>query len=272
MTLIQARFIKFTVLILCCVIYALFFHYYAGRYDSLVSGCTLLVSLGFLMGLSIVRQMPFFSIFNARFWAQLHIYLGLFALAIFLLHVDHGWPHTTFNIILFIFFLLMIVTGIAGVYIYRRLPRKIVHFGDELVLSEIPARYRYIREQAESALKHACEHEPCDELSQFYLDHLYEIFKGPRQLGRSMCGLRSEQQVAQLRELERLKRYADSEEFACLERLQQLLEQKYDLDFYYAQKLLLRYWLYIHIPVAYGLCLLVIAHVVIVWLYFYNLI
>ena len=269
MTLTQSRFAKFTLLIIGCVMYAIFYHCYTAHYNLLVTGCTLLIVLAVLMGLSVIRQMPFFSIFNARFWAQLHIYLGLFSLIVFILHVDRGWPQGAFNICLFVFFLLMIFTGLMGVLIYRRVPKKIMHFGEELVLSEIPARFVAIRDQAENVLKLAFAEENCEELKQFYLDHLYDVFKSPSQLARSMCGLRDEHQDVLLRELERLKRYADTAELYCIEQLQQLLQQKYDLDYYYAQKLLLRYWLYVHIPIAYLLIIFVIIHIIIVALNFY---
>lgn len=268
MTLVMARGLKLFLLLIVSLVYALCYHYYAGQYTLLISGVTLVLILALLMSLSVIRQLPFFSLCNARFWAQTHLYVGLFGLIVFILHTDHSWPHGVFNTILFVMFLLVVITGVVGIYIYRQVPKKIIYFNQDYAPMSVKEHYADIREQAELALKEALAIEDCRELQNFYLEHLYNFFNGPKHIIKNIVGLADQQKEWLLRELMRLQRYAAVAEDTCLQRLQDLLQQKSALDYYHAQKLVLRCWLAVHVPVAYVLILLVITHIVTVAIHF----
>jgi hypothetical protein len=270
MTLVASRITKFLALIAFIVIYIAFYEAYGSVYYMLITGSTLVLLIGLLMCLSIIRRMPFFSVCNARFWSQSHIYLGILALVIFILHVDRSWPHGIFNTILFVFFLLMIFTGFLGLYLFRSVPKKLIFFGPEMLFDQMPGRYEALRLEAESAMKAALEQSDCQELKDFYLKHLYDYFKKPNNTKLFMCGINNDDKEQYIRELESSIRYANQAETASIEKLVLLIRQKYDLDYCYAQKLLLKRWLYVHIPIAYLLIAFVIIHVVLVSIHFIS--
>lgn len=270
MTLRASRMMKLFLLMIASILYVTLYSLYGSTYYMLITGSTLVVIVAILMSLSIIRRMPFFSLCNARFWSQTHIYLGAFSCVIFILHVDRGWPHGIFNTVLFVFFLLMIATGFFGLYCFRSVPKKLVFFGPEMLFEEMPLRYRQLRESAESALEVALGESECRDLKGFYMEHLFDYFCRPLNTWRFICGLSVEQQEGYVRELEMLKRYANEGELACIERLITLIRQKYDLDYCYAQKLLLKRWLYVHIPIAYLFVAFVIIHVTLVGIHFMS--
>ena len=65
--------------------------------------------------------------------------------------------------------------------------------------------------------------------------------------------------------LDNMKRYLDDREMAYAERLRQLVESKDKLDYAYALQTVLKVWLFVHIPATYGLILLALLHLLLVY-------
>jgi hypothetical protein len=62
-----------------------------------------------------------------------------------------------------------------------------------------------------------------------------------------------------------LQRYLDERERATMGRIADLVRQKDGLDYHHALQLLLKLWLFIHIPLTYSLLLFTLAHIVLVF-------
>ena len=54
----------------------------------------------------------------------------------------------------------------------------------------------------------------------------------------------------------------NEEERKYLNQLSDLVEQKDDLDYHYSLQAVLKYWLFVHIPLAYGLLIFTVIHIV----------
>ena len=65
--------------------------------------------------------------------------------------------------------------------------------------------------------------------------------------------------------LDNMNRYLDDRELAYSERLRRLVERKDRLDYAYALQTVLKVWLFVHIPVTYGLILLALLHLLLVY-------
>ena len=65
-------------------------------------------------------------------------------------------------------------------------------------------------------------------------------------------------------ELFALDRYSNDEERKVLDQIHQIMIEKEDLDYRWAQGVALKYWLFIHVPLTYALMVFVAAHVLLV--------
>jgi hypothetical protein len=62
-----------------------------------------------------------------------------------------------------------------------------------------------------------------------------------------------------------MTRYLNERELSYAENLQALVEQKNQLDYAYALQNVLKAWLFVHIPATYGLILLALLHLLLVY-------
>jgi len=66
-------------------------------------------------------------------------------------------------------------------------------------------------------------------------------------------------------ELDNLRQYLDDAGKKRLAEIKDLVQAKDNLDYQYAHQGVLKAWLFVHIPATYGLIVLIIAHVAIVY-------
>jgi hypothetical protein len=70
-----------------------------------------------------------------------------------------------------------------------------------------------------------------------------------------------------LARISEVSRYLNSEEQVTMEEITKLVRQKDTLDYHYAHQLLMKTWLFVHIPLTYSLLMFTGAHMVIVFAY-----
>ena len=68
-------------------------------------------------------------------------------------------------------------------------------------------------------------------------------------------------------DIRHLERYLDANGRKILEDIRIRLVAKYNLDHQYALQLMLKAWLFVHVPLTYGLLPLVAVHIVLVYAY-----
>ena len=62
-----------------------------------------------------------------------------------------------------------------------------------------------------------------------------------------------------------MRRYLNEQERATLEKLAQLVRQKDGLDYHHAVQTTLKLWLFVHVPLTYGLMIFSLMHIVLVF-------
>jgi len=62
-----------------------------------------------------------------------------------------------------------------------------------------------------------------------------------------------------------MDRYLNDKEREFAEKLRQLIEKKDELDYHYALQAILKGWLFIHIPLTYGMIILAVIHLVLAY-------
>ena len=227
-----------------------------------LTGWTLLAGMFVLTIYNVRKKLPFLPLGKSETWLQIHIYLGLFTTLLFLIHLNFRPPHGGFEIILAWLFVLVSGSGMAGLFFTRTMPRRLATRGGEVIFEKIPALRHALKTEAEALALGADAKSPV--IAEFYAKRLAEFFSGPKNawlhLGESrrpVGGL--------LAELEELRRFANDAEREKIERLAGLIRQKDGLDYHRALQLALRLWLFVHIPLTYGLLIFTAVHMVLVF-------
>jgi hypothetical protein len=133
-----------------------------------------------------------------------------------------------------------------------------------VIFERIPIYIRRVRDEAEELVVRSGEESKSDSISDFYIDRLHAYFARPRNFW--LHNLESNRPLnTLLGEAAVLQRYLSEKERAILSELTELIRVKDQLDYQYALQAVLKRWFFIHIPLTYGLLLLALFHVVIVY-------
>ena len=227
-----------------------------------LTGWALLAGLFVLTIYNLRKKLPFLPLGKSETWLQIHIYLGFFTTLLFLIHLNFRLPHGWFEVVLAWLFVLVSGSGMVGLFFSRVLPRRLATRGGEVIFEKIPARRYALNAAAENLALGADAKSPV--IAEFYAKRLAPFFSGPKNFWLHL--VESRRPVgALLAELEDLRRFANDVERKRLEQLALLVRQKDGLDYHRALQLALRLWLFVHIPLTYGLLIFTALHLVLVF-------
>lgn len=236
------------------------------RPDAIYTGALLLFLVLALTLFNARKKLPFLPLVRAAVWLQIHIYAGWFCLFVFLLHIRFRVPDGPLEIALAIVFLIVILSGIFGLYISRELPPRMARSGEALLYERMPSFRLRIQREVEDLVRQAEKETESSTLGDFYVQYLRNFFtRVPSAFAALAAADRAPH--ALLAEMNALRRYLNEREKAIADEIRDWIETKQNLDFQYASQRLLKLWLFVHIPFTYSLILLGIAHGVIATLY-----
>ena len=227
-----------------------------------LTGWALLAGMFVLTIYNIRKKLPFLPLGKSETWLQIHIYLGFFTTLLFLIHLNFRLPHSWFEIALAWLFVLVSGSGVVGLFFSRVLPRRLATRGGEVIFERIPALRHALKTEAENLALGADAKSPV--IGEFYAKRLAEFFSGPKNSWLHLAESRRPAGVL-LAELEELLRFANDAERGKIEKLAALVRQKDGLDYHRSLQLALRLWLFIHIPLTYGLLIFTAVHIVLVF-------
>lgn len=208
------------------------------------------------------KKLPFLPLGKAETWLQIHIYLGFFTVVLFLIHLNFRAPHGWFEITLAWLFALVSASGVVGLIFSRTLPRRLATRGGEVIFEKIPALRHALKSEAENLALGAEAKSPF--IAEFYAKRLAPFLSGPKNLWLHVVESRRPLN-ALVAELEDLRRFANDAEREKIEKLTALVRQKDGLDYHRALQLALKLWLFVHIPLTYGLLIFTALHIVLVF-------
>jgi hypothetical protein len=223
--------------------------------------------LGVILFLAIYngrKKLPFLPLGSSETWLQAHIYIGYFAFVIFLLHGNYRLPSGGFEIALAAVFALVMLSGIAGLFLSRQIPRRLATRGGEVFYERIPSYRRALLERAEKVALESTQQTEATTLLEFYSHNLRDFFTAP---GRYLPHLFEDQSGLQrvLARVEDLKRFTNDTENKVLEEFAELLREKDRLEYHAALQGILKGWLFVHIPFTASLLIFTVAHIVLVF-------
>jgi hypothetical protein len=227
-----------------------------------LTGWVLLAGMFVLTIYNVRKKLPFLPLGKSETWLQTHIYLGFFTTLLFLIHLNFRLPHGWFDSALAWLFVLVSGSGVVGLFFSRVLPRRLAARGGEVIFEKIPALRHALKTGVEKLSLGAEAKSPV--IAEFYAKRLAVFFSGPKNFWLHLA--ESRRPVgALLAELDDLRRFANDAERETIAKLGALVRQKDGLDYHRALQLALRLWLFVHVPLTYGLLVFTALHIVLVF-------
>lgn len=234
------------------------------RDASFLNGWLLATAVLFLALFNARKKLPFLPLMSAATWLQLHVYVGLLAVVLFALHTGLRVPHGLFEDLLWGAFVGLALSGFIGLYLCRTYPSRLRRHGEPVLFERIPAFRAQLAKEAEELVLSSVRESASAVLADLYADRLAAYFSRPRHLIAHL--FESNRALHRLRrEIGARERYLNARGREILGRLDELAVAKDNLDYQYALQLGLKGWLFVHIPLTYGMLLLVLLHVVLVY-------
>jgi hypothetical protein len=236
------------------------------RPDAIYTGLLLLLLVLALALFNARKKLPFLPLMRAATWLQIHIYAGWFCLLVFVLHIRFRVPTGVLEGTLAIVFCLVIFSGVFGLYISRSLPSRMANSGEALIYERIPGYRLRLRRNVEDLVRKAESETGSSTLADFYVQRLRGFFM--RTPGATYALLSAERRLqALLAEMNALDRYLNAQEKTIAGDIRDWIETKQNLDFQYSAQRMLKFWLFVHIPLTYSLILLGVTHGIVAGLY-----
>lgn len=207
-------------------------------------------------------------------WRKIHIFVGYLLVAAFLSHSNFSLPNSVFDWALWAGFVLVTLSGLFGTYLAWSLKTKSgidERFGYDRIPSRVAELARDVKAVVAmpdpSAAAIALPAAPYDAwIIDLYTNHLRDFFEGPRNFSSHLIG--SQRPLKRLMdEINHLSPYVDAQGQEKLSAIWNLVAEKDRLDFARVHLRLTRAWLFVHVPVTYGLIVLSVMHVLVVYSY-----
>jgi hypothetical protein len=216
-----------------------------------------------LSGYHVRKKVSTLPIGMASSWLQVHIYGGFIALFAFFVHIGWRIPDGIFEGLFATVFLLVALSGVFGIAVNRIFPKRLARRGEEVIFERILGFMARLREQAEEILLTSSNDTGSTVLREFYLSRLSPFFAGPRsRLGHLLSSNRTLFEIQS--EMDNLERYLSTPDRERLSELRYLVERKDELDFDYALQGVIKFWLFIHVPLTVALLIGTLLHMVLV--------
>ena len=217
-----------------------------------------------LTAYNVRKKLAFLPLFSSRTWFQIHVYTGLFTGVAFLLHLRWRAPAGWFELVLAGLFLGVTLSGLVGWWLSNVVPKRLTTAGGEVLYERIPLIRHELRLRAEALALQAIPEAKATTLADFYARELSGYFSAPHNFWASLRGSRRSLNFL-LGSLAETKRYFTKVEQANADQLAELIREKDALDNQHTGQLILKGWLFFHIPLTYGLIVFSAVHVVLVY-------
>jgi hypothetical protein len=224
----------------------------------------LLLLLVVALGLFNVRKkIPFLPLGNATAWMEFHAYAGIVSVLVFFSHIGLNSLHGALDWSLALLFVLVAASGGVGLFLTRLLPSRFNSRGEPILFERIPAIRAALRDEVEQLVVQVAKDVNTETIAEFYSARLADFFRKPQNLVLHLVD--SSARFSKLEhELFALERYSNDQERKVLDQIHQIMVEKEDLDYRWAQGMALKGWLFVHVPATYALMVIVAAHVLLV--------
>ena len=234
------------------------------RDASYLTGWLLFGGMLFLAAYNLRKKLPFLPLQRSALWLQFHIYLGWLIVVLFLLHTSAQWPTGILETALWVLFVLVAGSGVVGIFLSRVIPLGIQDRGERLIYERIPQFRAELAADVEALATKSLKETGSNTIASYYVDRLQPFFSGPSNLFAHLH--QSQAAVSKIRrELSSLHRYQKKGGQEILAEMEELVVAKDNLDYQLAMQSVLKFWLFLHIPLTYAMLLVSVVHVVLTY-------
>ncbi len=215
--------------------------------------------LALVLALALFNGRKKLPLLKASSWLQFHIYAGWLSVWVFLLHLSFRLPTGALETVLAVLFVIVALSGVAGLFITRLLPPAITRAGEPLVYERIPRYQHALRAEVEGIVEEAERRSGSTAMGSFYLASLAPYFQCRSSIFL-LAGNPSRHAQRILGRMDEYCRYLDADLVGSMAQLRDCVERKRNLDFQNAAQRLLKLWLFVHIPFTYSLIIVALVH------------
>lgn len=210
------------------------------------------------------KKMPALPLLSAATWLQIHVHVGTMCAVLFLIHTEFRLPNGVLESVIWTVFVLVVVSGGIGLFLSRQLPARLTARGERIIFERIPGLQAKLANEARTLAIQAAQESGSRATADFYDGRLHAYLSGSGNFWSHLMG--SDAPLRHHRaEIKELHRYQDANGRAILNELEAIVVAKDNLEHQHALQLALKIWLFAHIPLTYGLLLLSVVHVVLVY-------
>lgn len=258
----KRRITNASILLVCCGLAFLGYGIFQStmRNQTIYSGIVLTLVILLLTFFNARKRIAFLPLLKVSTWTQIHIYCGYFCAFVFLLHIEFRVPRGLLEQALALTFVAVTLSGVIGLILSRWLPRRLVSSGEPLTFEKIPYYRKQVRKDAEALIIRSEKETQSSSLSDLYMKHLDGYFRSEPGILNAVLPL-SAQFQQMVAHVDAIKRYLNPEEKVLAGELSDLIESKRNIDFQHSVQLLLKLWLFVHIPFTLCLIILSVVHI-----------
>lgn len=199
---------------------------------------------------------------DSKVWVKFHVYGGVLAGLLVLMHTGFRLPHGLFNWLLWLLSVWVTVSGLLGVALQRWIPTILSSgLSIEAMYERIPELVAQLRERSEKIVG-SCT----DPVKDFYRTNVAAALVAPQPRLIYYIDVTGGIQ-SRIKQFEFLRRVLSAGEKETLDKIQDMYKTKLELDAHYSLQRSLRWWLYTHVPLSLVLLLMIALHVWAVWYY-----
>lgn len=228
------------------------------------SGASCLAALLLLVLIGVRRRIPVLNLGSVSMWTQFHIYTGLFATGVYVMHVPALLAGGTFEFGLSMLFWVVSISGFYGLYASRTLPKRLASIESEHRFDRMPWHRDQLAGIADGVLEDIEDPSAIRVLGAYYASYLKPFFVNRPSFSYVLVptGGRRRRLLDGLKELDR---YLEDEGRSTSGRFAFLVRKRDDLDYQFALQLRLRVWLVVHAVFSVMLVSGGIIHAIIAW-------
>ncbi|MBF0176487.1 MAG: hypothetical protein HQL63_06520 [Magnetococcales bacterium] len=230
------------------------------RNTSHVTGWILLGALLLLTLHTLRKRLSMLPIGAMHRWTGLHILVGSVTMPLFFFHVGNWIPSGAFDTILALCFWFVALSGVVGFLLYRNVPKRLTRRGVEVIQERISIFREEARREVEQAVVSLAHTTGSTTLAEFYEFRLRDFFSRVCNPHEHLLDWNRSRFVL-LNEIKSLERYLDAREMEVLGRIEALVLRKDDLDYHCTLQGAMKIWLLVHLPLTFGMWILVAWHV-----------
>ena len=234
------------------------------RDTSALSGWALLSFFVILASYNLRKKVPFLPLLSSAGWLRAHLAIGVLTIAFFLIHVSWRVPNGALEIAMTLCYAAVAVSGLFGWGLSRVAAKALGRRGEEVIYEQIPHQRLLLREEAHQLAMEAVNSNHQSTVYDAYCQQVLP-YLARRDLGKSRFGLGRRHLLAALAAVDAEMPFSSDADRQTLERFNELLRRRGDLDFHAGLQGLLKGWFFIHVPLTWVLLTLTALHVVLVY-------